>query len=323
MAGWSSRSTSCAAASATRCWRSGDVASRRSAHRRGAGGDRRQPDLIVVAPSNPFVSVGTILAVPGHARRAAARAAPVVAVSPVVGGKALRGPADRMLESLGGKALGGRRRGALREHYPGLVDAFVLDDADTAKAMALRASGVAIDTARHGDAHRRRPRATGQRDPRGTPSRLTSSSLRLPCARPMPTDRSAPPHHSRAHPCGPADAHRLGRQGSAGRRPRRRGARGAGAGHARAHARGARASGRSVGASTWSVPDPVLDAVTRRAGAEVSVHRQDGEGLNEGIRWASAPPASRVPPACWSCQATCRTSRSRRSTSWSWRPTRR
>ena len=60
-------------------------------------------ELIVIAPSNPFVSVGTILALPGMVAKLVAAAAPIVAVSPVVGGKALRGPADRMLQSLGGR----------------------------------------------------------------------------------------------------------------------------------------------------------------------------------------------------------------------------
>ena len=75
----------------------------RTTHRRGAG-RHRGADLIVVAPSNPFVSIGTILAVPGIADALLAAPAPVVAVSPIVGGAALRGPADRMLETLGGEA---------------------------------------------------------------------------------------------------------------------------------------------------------------------------------------------------------------------------
>ena len=96
-------------------------------------------DLIVVAPSNPFVSVGTILAVPGMLAALTAAAAPVVAVSPVVGGKALRGPADRMLESLGGRATAGGVVEHYQEHYPGLVDVFVLDETDASDAAALAA----------------------------------------------------------------------------------------------------------------------------------------------------------------------------------------
>jgi len=101
--------------------------------------------LIVIAPSNPFVSVGTILAVPGMLEALMAAPAAVLAVSPVVGGKALRGPADRMLESLGGHASA---RGVVehyRGRYPELVDVFVLDVVDAGEADALRAAGVAVD----------------------------------------------------------------------------------------------------------------------------------------------------------------------------------
>ncbi len=101
--------------------------------------------LIVVAPSNPFVSVGTILAVPGLLDALLAAAAPIVAVSPVVAGKALRGPADRMLESLGGSASASGFVAHYREHYPGLVDTFVLDGTDAAEAAVLRDQGIAVD----------------------------------------------------------------------------------------------------------------------------------------------------------------------------------
>ena len=67
-----------------------------------AGGDRRAPRSIVIAPSNPIVSIGPILAVardrPAHWRRHATAGVPVVAVSGIIGGKALKGPADRMLD---------------------------------------------------------------------------------------------------------------------------------------------------------------------------------------------------------------------------------
>jgi LPPG:FO 2-phospho-L-lactate transferase len=100
-------------------------------------------DLIVIAPSNPFVSVGTILAVPGILDALLAAPAPIVAVSPVVGGKALRGPADRMLVSLGGDASATGVVQHYRATYPGLVDEFVLDVTDTEEVAALQAAGVA------------------------------------------------------------------------------------------------------------------------------------------------------------------------------------
>ena len=98
----------------------------------------READLIVFAPSNPVVSIGPILAVPG-VRDAVERArVPRVAVSPIVAGKALRGPADRMLKSLGHEptALGVARL------YAGLVDTFVLDEADAALTGEIESLGM-------------------------------------------------------------------------------------------------------------------------------------------------------------------------------------
>ena len=57
-------------------------------------------DTVVVAPSNPIVSIGPVLAVPGVRDAVAARRDDVVAVSPLVGGRALKGPADRLLREL-------------------------------------------------------------------------------------------------------------------------------------------------------------------------------------------------------------------------------
>ena len=98
-------------------------------------------DAIVICPSNPLVSIAPILAVPGirdaigDARR---RGTPVAAVSPIVGGRALRGPADRMLAALGEEvsALGVARR------YVGLADAFVIDGADAALAPDVERLGM-------------------------------------------------------------------------------------------------------------------------------------------------------------------------------------
>ena len=97
-----------------------------------------EADVCFLAPSNPFVSIGPILAVPGVADAVAERARPVVAVSPLVAGKALRGPLARMLETLGHEpsALGVARL------YEGLASAFVLDPADTALAPAVEALGL-------------------------------------------------------------------------------------------------------------------------------------------------------------------------------------
>jgi LPPG:FO 2-phospho-L-lactate transferase len=97
--------------------------------------------MLVIAPSNPIVSIGPILAVPGMSEllaAARARGARVVAVSGIIGGKALKGPADRMLASLGHEATAlGVARG-----YAGLIDAFVLDEVDAALAPAVEALGI-------------------------------------------------------------------------------------------------------------------------------------------------------------------------------------
>ena len=98
--------------------------------------------LIVLAPSNPFVSIGTILAIPGIVGALGASEASVVAVSPIVAGAALRGPADRMFETLGGdpSALGVARHYAAR--FPGLVDTLVIDGRDADQAPAIEALGI-------------------------------------------------------------------------------------------------------------------------------------------------------------------------------------
>ena len=96
---------------------------------------------IVLCPSNPIVSVGPILAVPGMRSAIAAarsRGVPVVAVSPIIGGRALKGPADRMLTSLGHEpsALGVARL------YADVADVFVLDTVDAGTAPAVEALGL-------------------------------------------------------------------------------------------------------------------------------------------------------------------------------------
>jgi LPPG:FO 2-phospho-L-lactate transferase len=115
-------------------------------------------EAIVIAPSNPLVSVAPILDVPGMRQALAAaraRGVPVAAISPIIGGKALKGPADRMLAALGheSSALGVARL------YADLIDTYVLDaeDADTARAVeALGLQPVVTDTIMRDDASRAR-----------------------------------------------------------------------------------------------------------------------------------------------------------------------
>jgi LPPG:FO 2-phospho-L-lactate transferase len=97
-----------------------------------------QLEGIVICPSNPYLSVDPILAVPGIRDRLAARRSPCAAVSPIVGGQAIKGPAAKILRELG------REVSALEvaRHYVGFVDLFVLDNADAAMAGAIRALGL-------------------------------------------------------------------------------------------------------------------------------------------------------------------------------------
>jgi LPPG:FO 2-phospho-L-lactate transferase len=102
-----------------------------------AGGPEAQPapgvlealagaDVILIAPSNPYVSIGPILAVGPIRAALERRRVPCIAVSPLVGGKAVKGPADRMLSRLAGGTTPAHVAGC----YAGLIDALVLDEAD-------------------------------------------------------------------------------------------------------------------------------------------------------------------------------------------------
>ena len=95
-------------------------------------------ELIVIAPSNPFISIWPILAVAEVRAALDRRRVPCVAVSPIVGGRALKGPADRMLERL----AGGTSPRRVATCYQGLVDALVIDHADAAGADEVEAAGV-------------------------------------------------------------------------------------------------------------------------------------------------------------------------------------
>jgi LPPG:FO 2-phospho-L-lactate transferase len=100
----------------------------------------READAVLLAPSNPFVSVGPMLAVPAIRRALARRRAPVAAVCPLVGGRPVRGPLHHMLRGLGHEVS---PRGVARL-YQGLVDWFVLDVADARWAPAIVGLGMRV-----------------------------------------------------------------------------------------------------------------------------------------------------------------------------------
>ena len=93
---------------------------------------------VVICPSNPFLSVDPILAVPGMREALAAAGVPIVAVSPIVGGAAIKGPTAKIMRELGVPAT----TLAVAEHYAGLVTHFVVDAVDRAAVPAVAALGM-------------------------------------------------------------------------------------------------------------------------------------------------------------------------------------
>jgi LPPG:FO 2-phospho-L-lactate transferase len=94
-----------------------------------------QASLVVIAPSNPYISIWPILAVQAIRVTVQRQRTPVVAVSPLIGGKAVKGPADAMLARL----AGGTSPAHVAHCYSGLLDALVIDQADAAGAEGLEA----------------------------------------------------------------------------------------------------------------------------------------------------------------------------------------
>jgi LPPG:FO 2-phospho-L-lactate transferase len=94
--------------------------------------------VVIIAPSNPFVSVGPILAVPGVREALEQTDADRVAISPIIAGEVVKGPAAKMLRSLGHEvsAL------AVARIYRGLIDTFVIDEQDRALASAAEQLGM-------------------------------------------------------------------------------------------------------------------------------------------------------------------------------------
>jgi LPPG:FO 2-phospho-L-lactate transferase len=96
--------------------------------------------IIVVCPSNPVVSVGPILAVPGMREALKSSSAPKVAVSPIVGGRALKGPADSMLASLSHEVSATGVAGI----YEGILDGMVVDRQDEGERTGIEAMGMSV-----------------------------------------------------------------------------------------------------------------------------------------------------------------------------------
>lgn len=115
-----------------------------------------RPDLaaIVICPSNPYLSIDPILAIPGVRDALERSAAPVVAVSPIIAGAALKGPAAKLMAELG--AAPGVE--AVAHHYAGLIDGLVIDTADLHATEVIEATGIrvmATQSVMHDDNDRR------------------------------------------------------------------------------------------------------------------------------------------------------------------------
>ncbi len=106
-------------------------------------------EAVIVCPSNPFISIGPILAVPGVREALRGTAARIAAVSPIVGGRALKGPAADMMRGLGLRPAAAE----VARLYADFLDLFVLDETDRAESAEVEALGVrtlATDTIMRG-----------------------------------------------------------------------------------------------------------------------------------------------------------------------------
>ncbi len=101
----------------------------------------RDADRIVVCPSNPLISIGPILAVPGIREALRARRESVVAVCPIVGGKSLKGPSDKMLAELGYEASAP----GVAKLYADFSGTFVIDPTDKKQADRIRDLGIKVE----------------------------------------------------------------------------------------------------------------------------------------------------------------------------------
>jgi len=103
----------------------------------------READAVLICPSNPLISIGPILAVPGIRTAIDETKATVMAISPVVGGASLKGPTDRMLRDLGMEVSASQ----VARIYGDLLDRFLMDEVDAGEVPAVTALGIETRTA--------------------------------------------------------------------------------------------------------------------------------------------------------------------------------
>jgi LPPG:FO 2-phospho-L-lactate transferase len=100
----------------------------------------REAESLIICPSNPLISIGPILAVPGIREALRARRANVVGICPIVAGKSLKGPSDKMLAQLGHEPSAQ----GVAKLYADFTATFVIDPADESQANAIRAMGMNV-----------------------------------------------------------------------------------------------------------------------------------------------------------------------------------
>jgi LPPG:FO 2-phospho-L-lactate transferase len=99
-----------------------------------------EADAVIICPSNPFISIGPILAVPGVRDALCETRATVVAITPIIGGRALKGPAADMLRDLGHEVSAS----AVAGMYDDLLDVFILDETDVEATNDVEALGMRV-----------------------------------------------------------------------------------------------------------------------------------------------------------------------------------
>lgn len=97
---------------------------------------------IIICPSNPYLSIDPVLSVPGMRRALERSTVPVIAVSPLIGGQAVKGPTAKIMRELGISAT----TRSIAEHYGSLLDGLVVDESDAAEAAALGLRTLAVRT---------------------------------------------------------------------------------------------------------------------------------------------------------------------------------
>ena len=100
--------------------------------------DDTELSAVVICPSNPFVSIDPILSLPGIKDKLKNINAPVIAISPIIGGNAIKGPTAKMMDELNIT----KTSQAIAEHYRYLIDTLIVDDSDASEINSVKKLGI-------------------------------------------------------------------------------------------------------------------------------------------------------------------------------------